>query len=88
MKSLINALAVLALVVPVVSFAQANQQSLTRAQVRADLIRAERAGYNPLAWADFPEGEYQAAQFRARNAAASGYGGSTSGGSQSGDIAR
>jgi hypothetical protein len=35
-----------ALASPVISFAQ-NPAPLTRAEVRADLIRVERAGYNP-----------------------------------------
>ena len=87
MKKLVKAVAIsFALSSPLVSFAQTSQQSLTREQVRADVIRAEKAGYNPLAWADFPEGEIQAAEFRAadrkaRGAAGSGY-------IQSGDIAR
>lgn len=40
------ALAVAALGAPVVSFAQSSIP-LTRAEVRADLVRAEQAGYNP-----------------------------------------
>jgi cytochrome c556 len=47
MKSLIQAVAVaLALVVPVASFAQSNGP-LTRAQVRAELVQLEQAGYKP-----------------------------------------
>ena len=91
MKSLIKVVAVaIVLAAPVVSFAQSNPQPLTRAQVRADLIKAEKAGYSPLAWADYPYGEIQAAEFRAaaQKAAASGYGSGSSGTSQAGDIAR
>jgi hypothetical protein len=48
MKTLIAvSLAVSALVAPALSFAQATQAPLTRAQVYADLVRVERAGYNP-----------------------------------------
>ena len=39
--------AVSALAGPTLCFAQASSASLTRAQVRADLIRVEQAGYNP-----------------------------------------
>ncbi len=47
MKSLIKALAVAAvLAVPVVSFAQSSQP-VTRAQVRAELVQLEKAGYVP-----------------------------------------
>jgi hypothetical protein len=46
-KSLVNAFAVTAvLVVPVLSFAQSNQP-VTRAQVRAELVELNDAGYNP-----------------------------------------
>jgi hypothetical protein len=102
MKSLIRVVVALAVAVPAVTFAQAdlqaglqadlqaNSQALTRAQVRADLIQSEKAGYSPTAWADFPEGELQAAQFRkaAHQAAVAGYGADWSGASQSGTIAR
>ena len=94
MKSLIQAVAIAAaLAAPVASFAQSNQP-LTRAQVRADLIQLEKAGYNPATAddADYPA-DIQAAERRvqAQNAAAqagvadsSGYGPSTSGSTQSG----
>jgi hypothetical protein len=51
MKTLIPAVLVATLLAaPVVSFAQASQsnQSLTRAQVRAELVQLENAGYDPL----------------------------------------
>ncbi|SPB13224.1 membrane protein [Caballeronia novacaledonica] len=93
MKAIVGAVVALSLAVPVVSFAQASGQSLTRAQVRADLIQAENAGYSPTAWADFPYGEVQAAKFRlaehkAAKAESSGYGSSSGGRFQAGDIAR
>ncbi|SDD53037.1 protein of unknown function [Cupriavidus sp. YR651] len=37
----------IALVAPVASFAQSTQGPVTRAEVRADLIRVEQAGYHP-----------------------------------------
>ncbi|WP_321938328.1 DUF4148 domain-containing protein [Paraburkholderia sp. J8-2] len=47
MKSLIQAIAVAAaFIVPVASFAQSNAP-VTRAQVRAELIQLENAGYRP-----------------------------------------
>ena len=47
MKLLIKAVAVaLVLAAPAVSFAQSNQP-LTRAEVRAQLVQLEKAGYNP-----------------------------------------
>ena len=47
MKSLIQAVAVsIALVVPVASFAQSNAP-LARAQVVAELVQLEKAGYSP-----------------------------------------
>ncbi|MGF3888010.1 DUF4148 domain-containing protein, partial [Staphylococcus aureus] len=62
MKSLIKAVALATLVAaPVVSFAQSNQQPLTRAQVRAELVQLEKAGYNPNDWINYPE-NIQAAQ--------------------------
>ncbi|RQX84519.1 DUF4148 domain-containing protein [Burkholderia anthina] len=94
MKSLIKAVAVAALVAaPVVSFAQSNQQPLTRAQVRAELVQLEKAGYNPNDWINYPE-NIQAAQAKiaaAQNAGAqadaTGYGSNPVATSQSGQRA-
>lgn len=94
MKSLISGVAVFFVITaPAVSFAQTNQTPVTRAEVRAQLLKAEKDGYSPLAWADYPYGEVQAAKFRAasgKRAAGntSGYGSGSNGTSQSGDIAR
>ena len=41
-----------ALTAPVLSFAQSTDHGLTRAQVRAELVQLERAGYNPQTAAD------------------------------------
>jgi predicted peptidase len=90
MKSLIKAVAVaLVLAAPVASFAQSNQP-LTRAEVRAQLVQVEKAGYNPTAVdIDYPN-DIQAAEARvaAQNPVASantsGVGGVTSGSFASG----
>ena len=48
MKTFISAVAVAAaLAVPVLSFAQQSDAPITRAQVRAELVQLEKAGYNP-----------------------------------------
>jgi hypothetical protein len=48
MKSLIQAVVVAAaLVAPVASFAQQSNAPVTRAQVRAELVQLEKAGYHP-----------------------------------------
>ncbi|WP_454725202.1 MULTISPECIES: DUF4148 domain-containing protein [Cupriavidus] len=50
MKTLIQAtLLACALAAPALSFAQSVQGPVTRAEVRADLIRLEKAGYDPHA---------------------------------------
>ncbi|MFC0397456.1 DUF4148 domain-containing protein [Paraburkholderia rhizosphaerae] len=97
MKSLIKAVAIAAvLAAPVVSFAQSNQAPVTRAQVRAELVQLEKAGYNPAMSNDatYPA-DIQAAERRvqAQNAAQgvaqqptadSGYGAVEGGTSQAG----
>jgi len=91
MKSLIQAVVVAAaLVAPVASFAQSNAP-VTRAQVRAELVQLEKAGYNPATAndVDYPD-NIQAAEARvaAQNGAAqadkTGYGSGVSGSSQTG----
>lgn len=92
MKSLIKAVALtVVLVAPVASFAQSNQP-VTRAQVRAELVQLEKAGYNPATANDFDyPANIQAAEARvaAENGTAqtSGYGPSVSGSSQAGQPA-
>ena len=86
MKSLIQA-AVVATVMsaPALSFAQSNAL-VTRAQVRAELIELERAGYHvENDHIHYPRA-IQAAEARvaAQHATASGYGGAESGASVSG----
>ena len=90
MKTLISAVVVAAaLVAPVASFAQSNQP-LSRAEVRAQLVQLEKAGYNPIGdHVDYPA-NLQAAQARvdAQNGTAqavnSGYGAPIAGTSQAG----
>ncbi|MFM0362009.1 DUF4148 domain-containing protein [Paraburkholderia sediminicola] len=90
MKTLISAVVVAAaLVAPVASFAQSNQP-VTRAEVRAQLVQLEKAGYNPIGdHVDYPA-NLQAAQARvdAQNGTAqavnSGYGAPVAGTSQAG----
>ncbi|ASW04454.1 MULTISPECIES: DUF4148 domain-containing protein [Paraburkholderia] len=87
MKSLIQAVVVAAaLAAPVMSFAQSNQP-VTRAQVRAELVQLEKAGYHVGDGdnATYPA-QIQAAEAKvaAQNGAASGYGGVVSGSSDAG----
>jgi hypothetical protein len=87
---LIKSLIVAAVVaVPVISFAQSSQP-LTRAQVRAELVQLQQAGYNPAAdYTKYPL-NLQAAEARvdAQNQqAASSYGPSMNGSSASGSPA-
>ena len=65
MKSLISAVVVAAaLAAPAFAFAQQSNAPLTRAQVRAELVQLEKAGYNPnLADPTYPA-NIQAAEAR------------------------
>jgi len=90
MKSLIKAVALAAvLAVPAASFAQSNPP-LTRAEVRAQLVQLEKAGYNPARAdnASYPA-DIQAAEAKvaAQNGAATGFGGVADGSSVSGSHA-
>ena len=88
MKLLIKAVALaVVLAAPVVSFAQSSQP-LTRAEVRAQLVQIEKAGYNPGRSGRDPyyPADIQAAEARvaAENGSSSGVGGAVSGSSESG----
>jgi len=49
MNNLIRAVLIsCALSAPIVAFAQTTDHALTRADVRADLVRVEKAGYRPI----------------------------------------
>ncbi|MGF6447500.1 DUF4148 domain-containing protein [Paraburkholderia youngii] len=86
MKPLIQTVVVAAaLAAPVAVFAQANQP-VTRAQVRAELIQIEKAGYNPARGDDpyYPT-DIEAAEVKvAAQHAATGVGGAASGSSDAG----
>jgi len=84
---LVQSLVVAALVaVPALSFAQSSH-ALTRADVRAELVQLEKAGYNPAGDHTQYPSNLQAAQMRvdAQNgSAAAAYGGVEKGASASG----
>jgi hypothetical protein len=94
----LNLTAVLAasiLMVPVMGFAQQSNAGLTRAQVRAELVQLEKAGYNPSRGQDtcYPA-DVQAATAKLQitnpvtsNAETSGYGDNGGGTSQAGSRA-
>ncbi|HEX7932265.1 MAG TPA: DUF4148 domain-containing protein [Paraburkholderia sp.] len=93
MKSLIEAAVIAALITaPLAAFAQSNQP-VTRAQVRAELVQLEKAGYNPSTANsdDYPE-NIQAAEARIaaenRTAQSTGYGSATDGSSNAGSRAQ
>lgn len=87
MKSFARMLLIAALMAgPAASFAQSNQ-SVSRAQVRAELAQLKKAGYNPNDWIHYPENIQAAeakvaAQNSAAQAAVSGYGGAADGSSR------
>ncbi|MBU7442261.1 DUF4148 domain-containing protein [Paraburkholderia fungorum] len=87
MKSLQAVVLAALLATSFASFAQQSNTPVTRAEVRAQLVQLERAGYNPAKRdnATYPE-DIQAAEARvaARNSATEGVGGVTSGAAQSG----
>jgi hypothetical protein len=86
MKSLIRAVVVAAtLAAPVVAFAQSNEP-VTRAQVRAELVQLEKAGYTPGGGEDvhYPA-DLQAAEAKvAAQNGATGVGGVAAGSSDAG----
>jgi hypothetical protein len=93
MKSLVQAVVIAAvLAAPVASFAQSNQP-VTRAQVRAELVQLEQAGYQPGRASPYYPTDIQAAQARVdaqkgtAQPAVSGFGGVESGSSQVGHAA-
>ena len=66
MKALIQAVVVAcALAAPALSFAQADQGQVTRAQVREDLQRVEQAGYRPVSDDATYPADIQAAEAKA-----------------------
>ena len=87
MRKLIPAVAIaVALAAPVAVFAQVNAP-VSRAEVRAELVQIEKAGYNPArANPNAYPADIQAAEARvaAENHAAGGYGGVVNGASEAG----
>jgi len=80
MKSLIQAVVVAAaLVAPVASFAQQSNAPVTRAQVRAELVQLEQAGFHPGVSDPYYPANIQAAEARvvAQNSANTAVGGVT-----------
>jgi Domain of unknown function (DUF4148) len=78
MKSLIQAVVVAAaLVAPVASFAQQSNAPVTRAQVRADLVQLEQAGFHPSISDPYYPANIQAAEARVsqQNSSETAYGG-------------
>jgi hypothetical protein len=88
MKALIYAaLVASALAAPAVSFAQETTAPLTRAEVRADLVQVEQAGYRPSTKDLYYPADIQAAEARihAQDVSSTAVGGvSMNGSSQSG----
>jgi Domain of unknown function (DUF4148) len=75
MKNLICAILAAVLVVPAVSFAQTSNGPVTRAEVRADLVQLEKAGYQPAAKQNHYPDEIQAAEARVQAADYASHGG-------------
>lgn len=76
MKALICTTLALVLAAPAMSFAQTSDQPVTRAQVRADLIQLENAGWRPDSQEAFYPNDIQAAEARVHSGdTTTGYGG-------------
>ena len=81
MKALICTTLALVLAAPAVSFAQTSDQPVTRAQVRADLIQLENAGWRPDSQEAFYPNDIQAAEARVHSGdTTTGYGGTVENG--------
>jgi len=81
MKALICTTLALVLAAPAVSFAQTSDQPVTRAQVRADLVQLENAGWRPDSQEAFYPNDIQAAEARVHSGdTTTGYGGTTENG--------
>ena len=90
-KSIVPAIAIAA-VLAAPGFAQAREDGpVTRAQVRAELVQLERAGYNPASDDITYPANIQSAQARVdarQGVAATSFGGSSEGASASGHASR
>ncbi|KVD23920.1 DUF4148 domain-containing protein [Burkholderia ubonensis] len=96
MKSIIYAaIAASVLATPIASFAQSEEQGLTRDQVKAELVQLEQNGYKPQATDSQYPADIQAAEQRIQpsqpmlaHADTSGYGAVATGAAQSGRLMR
>ena len=82
MKALLCTTLALALAAPAMSFAQTTNEPVTRAQVRADLIQLENAGWRPNSQDAYYPNDIQAAEARVHSGdtVSTGYGGATENG--------
>jgi hypothetical protein len=81
MKALICTTLALVLAAPAISFAQTTDQPVTRAQVRADLVQLENAGWRPNSQDAYYPSDIQAAEARVHSGdTTTGYGGTTENG--------
>jgi hypothetical protein len=81
MKALICTTLALVLAAPAISFAQTTDQPVTRAQVRADLIQVENAGWRPNSQDAYYPADIQAAEARVHSGnTTAGYGGAAENG--------
>lgn len=84
MKSLVSAVLVAALAVPAISFAQQSNAPVTRAQVRAELVAAQKAGLLTQADPVYPKSVDQGAAIEVAQQTSPAVGGATMGKSESG----
>ena len=73
MKSDVYAVvAAMVMAAPIASYAQSTNVPVTRAQVKAELVELEQAGYQPGNWYNYPENIQAAEQRVAAKHAAQG----------------
>jgi len=73
MKSDVYAvIAAMVMAAPIASYAQSTNVPVTRAQVKAELVELEQAGYQPGNWYNYPENIQAAEQRVAAKHAAQG----------------
>ncbi|SAL03756.1 DUF4148 domain-containing protein [Caballeronia ptereochthonis] len=93
MKSWVHAvIAAAVLSAPLASFAQSSEPA-SRAEIRAELVQLEKAGYSPAAEdpsypAKLQTAEARVAEVRMAQAQATGYGASTGAATQSGSVSK
>ncbi|AME27397.1 DUF4148 domain-containing protein [Burkholderia sp. PAMC 26561] len=72
------------LTAPALTFAQSNNDPITQAQVKAELVQIENAGYHPAQKGLHYPDDIQAAEARLNDQANTGYGGAVNGTTGSG----